>query len=504
MLRKVKSNILGEIESHRVVYIFLAIILLLAFFVRVYRTEALLGFYYDQGRDALVIWKLWHEGKLFLIGPVTGLSGIFLGPFYYYLIAPFYLIGGGNPVYPAVFLAFLSTLAILILYILGRSMHSRTAGIVATIIGAFSYNIMTFGRWLSNPNPIFLISLLLLYSMWMVIRGAGKKWWIAIFFLAGLSLHFEAASAVFYIPMILVFMLFNRKSLPNIKVWLISIGFFAVTLLPQVLFNFRHDNILIDNFFKLFIKEKAFRGITQYFFENRMAYFWEAFSNKLYAGGSKYAYIFLTISFSAIAVGRKVFESGLLKLFLIFIITPLFFYTFYQGNYGNLYDYYLSGYYMPFLLLFSIGLAELAKTKLGKIVVLIFFVTFFRQNGMLTKNLLTATYKTRPLSLEDELQAVNWVFEDAKGRSRYNVDVYVPPVIPHSYDYLFLWKGTSLCGDDLCGQADEHSKLLYILYEADPPHPERLEAWLNKYENTTVIESEEKYGHITVQRRERL
>src|SRR4030043_814216 len=89
-----------------------------ALFVRVYRINDLLGFYYDQGRDALVIWRLWHEGKFFLIGPITGLAGIFLGPFYYYLLAPLYLIGGGNPVYPAVFLAFLSTLAIFVIYLL--------------------------------------------------------------------------------------------------------------------------------------------------------------------------------------------------------------------------------------------------------------------------------------------------------------------------------------------------------------------------------------------------
>ena len=39
----------------------------LGFFVRIYRLDQLIGFYFDQGRDALVIWRLWHEGKLFLI-----------------------------------------------------------------------------------------------------------------------------------------------------------------------------------------------------------------------------------------------------------------------------------------------------------------------------------------------------------------------------------------------------------------------------------------------------
>ena len=41
-------------------------LLLLAFLVRVYRIDSLLGFYFDQGRDANVIWDLWHQGKFFL------------------------------------------------------------------------------------------------------------------------------------------------------------------------------------------------------------------------------------------------------------------------------------------------------------------------------------------------------------------------------------------------------------------------------------------------------
>ena len=66
------------------------IVLLLAFVLRTYRIGELLDFHYDQGRDALVIWDLINKGKLFLIGPTTGLAGVFRGPFYYYLIAPFY------------------------------------------------------------------------------------------------------------------------------------------------------------------------------------------------------------------------------------------------------------------------------------------------------------------------------------------------------------------------------------------------------------------------------
>src|SRR3990167_3132331 len=186
--------------------IIVGLILLFAFFLRIYRVNEILGFYYDQGRDALIIWDLWHKGKFFLIGPTTGIAGIFRGPFYYYLIAPFYLLGGGDPVYPAVFLAFLSTIALAPLYILGWKMHSRATGLIATIIVGFSYYLVLAGRWLANPTPILLTSILLLFSMWRISLGKNKYWWLVITLLIGISLQLEAASAVFYLPMI------DRKS----------------------------------------------------------------------------------------------------------------------------------------------------------------------------------------------------------------------------------------------------------------------------------------------------
>ena len=41
------------------------IILLLAYILRIYRIGELLNFHYDQGRDALVIWDLIKNHKLF-------------------------------------------------------------------------------------------------------------------------------------------------------------------------------------------------------------------------------------------------------------------------------------------------------------------------------------------------------------------------------------------------------------------------------------------------------
>jgi len=44
---------------------------------------------------------------------------------------------------------------------------------------------------------------------------------------------------------------------------------------------------------------------------------------------------------------------------------------------------------------------------------------------------------------------------------------------------------------------------LYTLYEIDPPHPERLDAWLARQDGIGKVEETVKFGGITVERRER-
>ena len=67
------------------------------------------------------------------------------------------------------------------------------------------------------------------------------------------------------------------------------------------------------------------------------------------------------------------------------------------------------------------------------------------------------------------------------------------------------WQGESRCGSDLCNlRLEENVETLYTLIEADPPHPDRLEAWLERQEEIGEIEEEIQFGGITVQRRKRI
>ena len=535
-LRKFFKKIKAEFFENKLLYVFLTTILVSAFFVRTHRLDQLIGFYYDQGRDAQIIWDLWYDGKLFLIGPVTGLAGIFLGPFYYYMIAPFYILGGGDPVWPAVFLAFLSTAAILITYYLGWKMESRTTGIIAALITSFSYYLVLAGRWLSNPTPILLSSVILFWALWELANNKDKRWWIVVSLMVGISLHFEAASAVFYIPLVVVFLVWqltnnNRPSTLKVKarskissnsdtffhrlkhefgsfkILNISLLVFFITLIPQLLFNFRHDNILLNNFIRLFTEEESFSPNINVVLDDRMNYFWGVFHSKILVGKPHYTAIFTMFSFSGIVYfWRELYKKKVLQLFGIFLIVPAIGFILFQGNHGNIYDYYLTGYYNIFVLFFALGFGLLWRHNFGKLVVISFMVIFFQINIPLIRNYVSAGADgPTHITLGNEMQAINWILSDVDYGQEFNTDFYVPPVIPHTYNYLMSWQSTKKCGENMCGWVrDEVRELVYVLYEQDPPHPERLEVWLSGREENTEILEEARFGGITVQRRIRL
>jgi hypothetical protein len=184
------------------------------------------------------------------------------------------------------------------------------------------------------------------------------------------------------------------------------------------------------------------------------------------------------------------------------IITPIAGLYFYQGNETVLYGYYMTGYYMIFTILFAIILADIWKFKIGKIFVLYFFYIFLTMNlSILLPRIKSDTNAEGRLYFANQKQAIDWVYIDAQGQD-FNVDVYVPPVIPYAYDYLFKWLGTYKYGR--LSNTNKNIQLLYTLYEIDPPHPERLKAWMDRQKGIGNVELEQKFGGITVQRRTRV
>ena len=481
-------------------------LLVAALYVRVFRVDQILGFYFDQGRDANVIWDLTHKGNFFLIGPTTGIAGIFRGPWYYWLITPFYLLGSGNPVWPAVFLSVTTVIAIYILYKFGKEIEGVETGILAIILGSFSFNFMYAARWLSNPTPMFLISMLTVYCLYMTTKGK-QVYWVLTAFLWAMAMQFGSAAEIFYFPAILIFALFNRKNFPTIKTLIFSALAFLIVFLPQIIFDYRNDHLLSNNIKKFIFDEGSFALSFWEVVKIRLAFYWDLFINKFFLMNKKLGNIFLIAgAFSFIVNFKRLWKNSLFQILILFTFIPFVGMIFFQGNEGNVYDYYFTGYYFIYVLLFACLLIALFKnTTVRSIFVAIFVFMFLSQNIPNVMGYInTDTNAKDSINLDSQNKAIEWVYKDASD-SNFNVDVYVPPVIPHAYDYLLKWYPTTERFKNFEGhQVSGNVLLLYTIYESDPPHPERLSAWLERQAGIGKIEKEAKFGGITVQRRKRI
>lgn len=482
--------------------LFILIVLSIGLFLRVYRLDELLGFYYDQGRDALVIRDLIVRHKLFLIGPTTGIEGIFLGPLYYLTLLPWYFLGHGNPVLPAIYQSVTTILAIAVLGKFAAEVYDKRTALVFIVLGSFSYWLIIASRWLANPTQLMLASSLALFGLGRVAQGR-KNYWLLVVAATAAGLQFEAAGATFFLPALIVFILLNRETLPNLKVGLLASSIFILSLMPQVLFDFRHDHILLKSFSRFLISERSF-GFAGLFtqFQSRFEFLLGALTNKLFPNPTVYTsitMIFLTIS--AIRF-RKLFSLKGTTILIVWLLAPVIGLTLYQGNHGYVWDYYLTGVYLVFLLLVAAFICRWWAGLIGKLVLAVFLLLFFWANLPVTRNYLIAgTDGPTNVVLGNETQAVKWILADGLDQNgQYNIDEYVPPVIPYSYEYLIWW----LTSENHVSLTPNQVPTLYTLYEVDPPHPERLTAWLSRQDGIGTVVKTATFGGVIVQRRVRI
>ena len=74
--------------KRKIEILLLIVILIISAFMRLYRIRDYIVFLGDEGRDVIVVRNILH-GDLTLLGPTASVGGFYLGPIYYYMMAPF-------------------------------------------------------------------------------------------------------------------------------------------------------------------------------------------------------------------------------------------------------------------------------------------------------------------------------------------------------------------------------------------------------------------------------
>ena len=172
-------------------YLIILIILISAFF-RLFRISEYMEFLGDQGRDVIIMRDFLKHGNLFFIGPPTSIGHMYLGPWYYYLVAPFLWLFNYNPVGPSIFVAFLGILTTYFFYFIGNKWFNRSVGFISALLFAISPVAIKYSSFSWNPNVMPFFSLLFIYFSFTAIFDKKFNYFIlaSLAFIGCLNSHY--------------------------------------------------------------------------------------------------------------------------------------------------------------------------------------------------------------------------------------------------------------------------------------------------------------------------
>lgn len=227
--------------------IFLLLVFVLAAFFRLWRIDEYLPFMGDEGRDVRVVRRFLTGFDLMFVGPRTSIGDMYLGPLYYYLIAPFLGIFNFSPTGPAVFVALLSTATMGLVWLAAREWFGKVAAFTSAFLFAISPVIIGFARHSWNPNIMPFFSLLCIYSVWRVWKK-HEWWWLLVL---GISFAFVLQShylGLLLLPSIGIFWLATlfqviskkQKIKRFLAFSLLAFSLFTILMSPLIIFDAKH------------------------------------------------------------------------------------------------------------------------------------------------------------------------------------------------------------------------------------------------------------------------
>ncbi len=427
--------------------------------LRVWNFKNSLYFIYDQGRDAWVFDKIAH-GHPVLVGPTSGLAGFFLGPLWYYLGLPGYVLSRGNPYGICLWFIALSCLALPLYWLIAHKLFKNhgwaviLAVLLAIIPGSLTASLMIWNPLMSGP-----LMLGALWSLWRA-RVNKSRTWLAVGFLClALTLQSEFAYGVFFIvPLFLAIPWIRRKfDWRDFAAVILVIG---LTLLPQLGFDIRNHFLMTKSLISSTLSSTNSVSWSQQF-SQRPTQLIQATQHILIGDQDLTPYLMPILIGLALIGGWFAIriksdehadeiqnENGFLwRLMVILALLPYPFYLLWRGNNGFFFWYYLTCHFiflLPLIVMGGVKLIQLAshKTWLKIFASALLLFVVLNIGAISAKNWYDTSYHVvNNAGLAKMIAAVTtlnqWHLEDPG--QPFVIRTYTANVYTEQYDYLFAW-----------------------------------------------------------------
>lgn len=483
-----------------------AAILVCALVVRLYQLEQLMIFTYDQGRDMYVLQQM-SRGDITLIGPTTGLPGVFLGPLMYYFLLPGFILSNGSPFGTVIWQMVWIVASFSFFYLLLRKSVGRWWAFIGLWWLVLVPGAIEQARAIWNPSLVVMILLPSLYSLF---ASKNKPWLLPIsLFFYGLSLQTELAYTMFLAPLYGIWIL-SYLQLPLLRrqektaqpydwrILLVGIAAFGLTLLPQVLFEIRHDFLITKSVLREMAdtsKQVTFAEVWQ----QRPAQIVSSLTNSL-TGGAPGGVLMLAAAGAASAFALLTLRHQRETMFwLAFVWLPPIGFLFFRGNYGYFFDYYITAHYLPIIALITIALAyasrafKVNRLLAGVVWLVLCLIVFLRFSAIFYD---VDRFEYTAATQISALQAARQLAPNQDTA----LEVFVPNLIPVAYQYLSEWLSrTGQAAPMAFGAIDNPSYIL--LYEPPISDGSRVafDEWYKGWTGSATCSPSATYGITSLQ-----
>lgn len=478
----------------------------------------------DNARDMVDTREMVVQRHLRLIGPTSAIEGFYNGPGWYYLLAVPFILSGGHP-YAAIIME-------IILWVIGGYFLLKLAegwGVLTQlfvgVVWISSNFILLMSAYAFNPNSVTLLAPLFIYLLLKFIETKKIFYSILTWTLAGLFFNFEMNAGVFIPLVILLAVILSKNTkLFKGKVFWIGVVFYLLTLLPQVLFDLKHQFIMTHSIINYLSSASGHGQATKPFERLPMminAYYsvlLPTFENfKQFVNFYLILLIGLAIGAASKMVDANLREGGkrLILILVLIILVPFVGFIFIPVGVNS---WHLGLPVVAAILLGGYILNWLGNLGfLGKVfswLALLSFIFFSLTN---VKSYLIEAKKQSldPAVFRNELSAIDYVYSQANGKN-FKVYTYLPSVIDYPYQYLFWWRGISkygytpedyaylpnkppyISGKELLNKGNQppSSGLIFLIKQPDEIRQRHL--WENSFKHLELISSE-KVGPLIVE-----
>ena|SRR3989344_2930827 len=359
-------------------HLLIIFIILVGISLRSYDLVNRYGFAADGDLFSWIVRNIVDDKHLRLVGQQTSTLGIFIGPLFYYLLVPFYVLNLMDPVGALYFAVTISALTIISFYFVFWKLFDQVTGIVAVFLQAVLLTRVTHDRWVVPTITTSIWEVWYFFTLVMLLRGN-----FSVMPLLGLlaALIWHISLSLLPILILTPLAIFLSKKIPKVSDIVKGFLVFTVTSFPLIIFEIKHNFIqttsLISSFSSSLGDQRSFLDKLPRVFDMAISSLSLIFfyPNQIYGVLQNAAFLILIFVLFHFCLPKGVEYKKLMIILFVWIFSMVFFFIFSSKIIS---EYYFDNLNMVFLSLAILIFSVILKSKQRWFVLAILGLLLFR------------------------------------------------------------------------------------------------------------------------------